>query len=74
MHDDERVMKAGSGGKVTGTGQGHFPGGAAVKIFPSNAGGAGLISGQEAEIPPATKPKNQTVKQRQYCNKFNKDF
>ena len=45
-----------------------------VKPTPSNAGGAGLIPGREAEIPHASRPKNQNIKQKQYCNKFNKDF
>ena len=39
-----------------------------------NAGGAGLISGQEAEIPHASWPKNQNIKQKPYCNKSGKDF
>ena len=51
-----------------------FPGGPVVKTSPSNAGGAGLIPGQEAKIPYASQPKNQNIKQKQYCNKFNKDF
>ena len=45
-----------------------------VKTSPSNAGGAGLIPGQGAKIPHASGPKNQKIKQKQYCNKFNKDF
>ena len=52
----------------------HFPGGPVVKTLPSNAGGAGSIPGRGAEIPHASWPKNQNVKQKQYCNKFNKDF
>ena len=45
------------------------------KTLPSNAGGAGLIPGQGAKIPHALWPKIQnTEKQKQYCNKFNKDF
>ena len=27
-----------------------------------------------AKIPHASQPKNQNTKQKQYCNKFNKDF
>ena len=53
---------------------GDFPGCPVVKTLPSNAGGAGSIPGQEAEIPHASWPKNQNIKQKQYCNKFNKDF
>ena len=45
-----------------------------VKTLPSNAGGVGSIPGQGAKIPHALPPKNQNIKQKQYCNKFNKDF
>ena len=45
-----------------------------VKTSPSNAGDAGSIPGQEAKIPHASGPKNQNIKWKQYCNKFNKDF
>ena len=45
-----------------------------VKTSPSNAGGAGSIPGEETKIPCAFWPKNQNVKQKQYCNKFNNDF
>ena len=45
-----------------------------VKTSPSNAGGTGLIPGQGAKIPHASQPKNRNTKQKQYCNKFNKDF
>ena len=45
-----------------------------VKTSPSSAGGAGSIPGQGAKIPHASRPKNQTIKQKQYCNEFNKDF
>ena len=51
-----------------------FPGGPVVKTSPSNAGGAGLIPDQEAKIPYALWPRNQNIKQKQYCKKFNKDF
>ena len=36
----------------------------------SNVGGEGLIPGWRGKIPHA----NQNIKQKQYCNKFNKDF
>jgi len=36
--------------------------------------GVGLIPGWVARIPHASWPKNQNIRQRQYCNKFNKDF
>ena len=45
-----------------------------VKASPSNAGGVGSIPGQGAEIPYASQPKSQNMKQKQYCNKFNKDL
>ena len=45
-----------------------------VKTSPSSAGGVGLIPDQGAKFPPASGPKNQNMKQRLYCNKFNKDF
>ena len=51
-----------------------FPGSPVVKTSPSNAGGVGSIPGQGAKIPHALWPKNQNIKQKQYCNKFNKDF
>ena len=51
-----------------------FPGSPAVKTLPSNAGGAGLIPGRGAKSPYASWPKNQNIKQKQYCNKFNKDL
>ena len=45
-----------------------------VKTLPSNAGVAGSIPGERAKIPHALQPKNQNTLQKQYCNKFNKDF
>ena len=32
------------------------------------------VPGQGTEIPRAAGPKSQNIKQKQYCNKFNKDF
>ena len=58
--------------------RGDFPGGPVVKTLPSNAGGAGSISGQEAKIPHASQrkknPKTKPMKQKQYGSKFNKEF
>ena len=52
-----------------------FPGGPVVKTSPSNAGDVGSIPSWGAKIPHASWPKNQNIKkQKQYCNKFNKDF
>ena len=45
-----------------------------VKTLPSNGEGAGLIPGQGAKIPHASWTKYQNIKQKQYCNKFNKVF
>ena len=45
-----------------------------VKTSSFNAGGAGLIPNQGAKIPHASQSKNQNIKQKQYCNKFSKDF
>ena len=51
-----------------------FPGGPEVETSPSNAGGASSVPGWKAKIPCALWPKIQNVKQKQYCNKFNKNF
>ena len=45
-----------------------------VKTSPSSAGGVGLIPRWGAKIPHALQPKSQNIKEKQYCNKFNKDF
>ena len=51
-----------------------LPGGPVFKTSPSNAGDEVWIPGQEAKILHASWPKNQIMKQKLYCNKFNKDF
>ena len=51
-----------------------FSGSPVVKTSPSNAGGVCSIQGQGAKIPHALQPKNQNIKQKQYCNEFNKDL
>ena len=51
-----------------------FPGGPVVKTSPFNAGAVGWIPGWRAKIPHASWPENQNIKQKQYCNKLNKDF
>ena len=53
---------------------GGFPGGPMVKTSPASAGGAGSIPGQGVKIPQASWPKNQNIKHKQCCDKFNKDF
>ena len=45
-----------------------------VKISPSNGGGEGSVPPQGAKNPQASWPKKQNTKQKQYCNKLNKDF
>ena len=45
-----------------------------VKTSLSSAGVAGSIPGWGAKISHALGPKNQNIKQKQYCNKFNKDL
>ena len=45
-----------------------------VTASPSNAGDVGSILGQGAEIPHTSQPKTQNIKQKQYCNIFNKDL
>ena len=45
-----------------------------VGTLPSNAGGASSIPGWGAKIPNALQPRNQNIKQKQYCNEFNKDL
>ena len=45
-----------------------------VGTSPSNAGGVGWMLGQGAKMPHASVPKNQSIKQKQYCNKFHIDF
>ena len=54
--------------------RGDYPGGPVVKTSPSNARGAASIPGWGAKIPHASRPKNQNIKPKQYCNKLNKDF
>ena len=47
-----------------------------VGTSPSNAGGAGSIPGRGAKIPHAlgSKQPPKIIKQKPYCNTFNKDF
>ena len=49
-------------------------GGPVVKTSPSPAGSAALIPGQAAKTSHTSRPNNQIIKQKQYCNKFNKGF
>ena len=51
-----------------------FPFGPVVETLPSSVGSEGSIPGLGAKIPHASRPKNQNIKQKQSCNKSNKDF
>ena len=51
-----------------------FPGSPVVKTLPSSAGAMVSIPGQGARIPRTLGPKNQTMKQKQCCDEFNKDL
>ena len=44
--------------------KGDFPGCPVLETLPCNAGAAGLIPAQGAKIPHASRPKNQTIKNR----------
>ena len=50
-----------------------FPHDPVVKTLASTAGDEGLILDWGVKIPHVSQPKNQNIKQKQYCNKFNKD-
>ena len=45
-----------------------------VKTSPSNAGDESSIPDWGAKIPYSSRPKNQNIGQKQYCNKFSEDF
>ena len=45
-----------------------------LKLHLSMQGGEGSIPGQGVKIPHASGPKSQNIKQKQFCNKFNKDL
>ena len=45
-----------------------------LKTSPPGAGGMGSIPVGGANIPRALRPRNQNIKQKQYCNKFNKNL
>ena len=45
-----------------------------MKTLPSSAGGTGSTPSQGAKTPIPPGPKEQNIKQKQYWNKFNKDF
>ena len=45
-----------------------------LRLHTSKARGMDSIPGQGAKIPHASGSEDQNMKQKQYCNKFNKDF
>ena len=45
-----------------------------VKTLPFSAGGCNSIRGQGARVPHSSWLETQNIKQKQYYNKFNKDF
>ena len=45
-----------------------------VKTLPCSAASVGPISDRGDKIPHALRPKSQNIKQKQYCNEFNKDL
>ena len=51
-----------------------FLGSPVVKTSPSRVRGGSFIPDPGANIPHTSWPKNQNIKQKQYCNKFSKDF
>lgn len=51
-----------------------LPGGPVGKTPPSDAAGIDVVPGQRAKIPHASQPKHQNMKQKKYCDKFNKDL
>ena len=53
---------------------GEFLGHPVVGTLPSNSGGVGSIPGQEARVPHASQPRDESIKQKHYCNKSNKGF
>ena len=60
--------------KLTARNRWHFPSDPVVKTSPSNAGIVGSAPHLGTKISHASCQKNQNIKQKQYCNKFNKDF
>ena len=51
-----------------------FPGGPVVKNTRFNAGDMGLIPGWGTKISHASQARNQSMKQKQYCEKFNNNL
>ena len=49
-----------------------FPGGSVIKSLRLHL--MGSVPSWGAKFPHASWPKHQNIKQKQYCNKFNKEF
>ena len=60
--------------EILNTGPRGFCGDPVVRTSPLNAGVVGSVLGLGAKITPASWPPIQNLKQKQYCNKFSKDF
>lgn len=52
----------------------NLPGSPVVKSSPSNTGSEISVPHQGPQIPHASGPKNQNIKQKQHCTKFNEDL
>ena len=52
----------------------NLPGGPVVRTLASSAGDESSTPGGKAKIPQDSQSKNQSIKQKQNCNTFNKDF
>ena len=52
----------------------NLPGGPVVRTLASSAGDESSSPGGKAKIPQDSQSKNQSIKQKQNCNTFNKDF
>ena len=52
----------------------NLPGSPVVKSSPSNTGSEISVPHQGPKIPHASGPKNQNIKQKQHCTKFNEDL
>ena len=66
-----RLLKVVQGVKVVTLGT---PWWSRDEYFTFQCGGMDPIPDQRAKIPRASQPKNQSMQQKQYCNKFHKDF
>ena len=68
-----KIIPVSSGQSIQELVYGDFPGGPVVQTSPSKAGGEGSVPYWEVKTLHASWSKNQSIKQKQYCNKFRKD-